>query len=132
MMEKLSLHRVSQTPDETFGVLIRNDVPLCLTLEDPWKNNERNVSCIPAGRYQCAPHNGSRYKNVWILENVPGRSAILIHQGNTNDDTQGCILVGQKFGTLDEKNAVLHSRIALEKLKRELPDHFQLEIVNLH
>lgn len=102
-----------------------NGLPLCVTLEDPWNDNKKNVSCIPAGIYKCVRHNGTKYKGVWRLENVPDRSAILIHQGNTINDTEGCILVGQKFSPT---GGILSSVLALNDLRDILPENFTINI----
>ena len=45
----LKLVRVTTGMDGTFGVLIKDGVPLCVTLELPWRDNERSISCIPEG-----------------------------------------------------------------------------------
>lgn len=95
------------------------------TLEEPWKENQRNISCIPTGVYRCTPHNGTRFKDVWRLESVPGRSAILIHAGNTTKDIEGCILVGMSHGELRTKKfgnlrAVLSSRKAINLLRKHI------------
>lgn len=66
-----------------------------LTLELPWKENAKNVSCVPAGTYRCAITSSTRFKHfVLRLFDVPGREGILIHSGNTTRDTEGCILPG--------------------------------------
>ena len=127
-MMNLTLTRAPSTAHGTFGILTLEGRPLCVTCEDPWKNNRRNESCIPTGTYQCRNHNGKKYTNVWEVTNVPGRKAILIHAGNTTDDTEGCILVGESFDELDGKPAVLRSRVALMKLRGLLPDNFSLTI----
>ena len=79
----LTLYRSKSGEHGTFGILFNGDVPICNTLEDEWKNNQTNISCIPAGIYKVVKHNTKRFPNVWRLENVKGRSAILIHAGNT-------------------------------------------------
>lgn len=110
----------------TRGVLVDSaGNHLCFTLELPWKNNERNVSCIPKGTYGVVPHNGTKYKNVWRLLDVPNRAGILIHTGNTKADIQGCILVGMR----EYKDGVLDSRIAMDKLRSVFPEVFTLEII---
>jgi len=122
---RIKLHRVHQSDKGTFGALVGN-APLCVTLEDPWNNNKRGISCIPAGVYKCVPHNGTKFKDVWILEDVPGRSAILIHAGNSIADTSGCILVGRSFNA----HTIASSRNALDFLRAVLPDRFEIEIID--
>lgn len=120
----VELWRGKENAHGTFGTLTRAGKHLCYTLEEPDRNNERRVSCIPEGRYYCVPHSGARFKNVWRLLNVPGRDAILIHAGNTIADTEGCILVGLR----PAPNGVADSQAALNMLRRELPAEFWLEI----
>ena len=124
---KLTLSRLPYTRFGTFGVL-SHDQPLCVTLEDNWHDNQVNVSCIPKGTYQCVPHSGTKFKDVWRVLNVPGRTAILIHAGNTEADTQGCILVGQGYGA----KSIVRSREAMKQLKSYLPNKFTLEIKDLN
>jgi hypothetical protein len=98
----------------------QNHVPIH-TLELPWKNNRREVSCIPTGVYRCVPHNGTLFKDVYRLEDVPNRTAILIHTGNTVLDIRGCILIGLNTGRMQDRPAVIESRDALRKF-HELTD----------
>lgn len=126
------LHRFQQDKRGTFGLMtLSGRIPLCLTCEDPWNDNKNNISCIPEGVYQCRPHSGVKYKNVWWVEDVPKRTAILIHQGNTTKNTEGCILVGNKLGTVGGRPAVLNSVATLNMLRETLPDHFTLHVTNL-
>lgn len=124
---KLTLMRVAMTPRVTLGVLILNGLPICVTLEGPWKRNAKNESCIPTGVYRCVPHSGTKYKNVWRLQNVAGRDAILIHAGNSTKDTEGCILVGSEFSG----EMILRSQLALDKLRAMLPKNFTLTIMEV-
>lgn len=125
---KVELTRVCSSDNGTFGVLSINNEPICVTCEDPWKDNSPNISCIPIGNYQCVKFSGTKYKDVWEVTNVPGRSAILIHNGNTIKDTQGCILVGLLFTKIKGTPAVGNSLLALDKLRYLLPDKFTLVI----
>lgn len=125
-MVSLLLHRNRFTPDGTFGILSLKNRPLCVTCENPWKDNLPRESCIPPGTYQCKAFNGVRYKNVWEVTNVPGRSAILFHHGNTIRDTEGCILVGRGFSTLNGLPSITESVTTLNMLRTVLPPEFTL------
>lgn len=117
----------------TLGLLRINGIehPPIYTLELPWRNNRPNVSCIPTGVYRGGPHNGSKYKNVFGLRDVPGRSGILIHAGNRTADIEGCILPGLAAGTMRGEPAVLESAKAMDALRFVLgTDSFILTVTN--
>lgn len=118
-MKQAHLKRGYYASDVTLGMLYVDgaDLPPIYTLEEPWKDNQRKISCIPPGKYVCRPHEGIKFKSVWQLQDVPGRDAILIHAGNTTMDVEGCILVGLEHGILDGREAVLKSRQALGLLR---------------
>ena len=99
-MKLVTLYRYYWGKDCTLGVLKIDggEHEPIYTLEEPWLHNERKVSCIPMGEYLCRPHDGVQFKDVWQVMHVPNRSAILIHQGNTVKDIEGCILVGLDSG----------------------------------
>jgi hypothetical protein len=63
-------------------------------LELPWRDNEQDVSCILHGLYKIARDTfQGKYANYRIMD-VPGRSNVEIHRGNTLADTRGCPLIG--------------------------------------
>lgn len=94
---RLTLLRVGQSNKGTFGVLRYGDVPFALTLERPWHDNQPTVSSIPAGTYSCLRVTSPKFGVTFEVQEVPGRSHILFHKGNTIEDTKGCILVGEEF-----------------------------------
>lgn len=120
----LKLNRFSSQLSCTYGALIFNGKPVCYTLELPWKNNERNISCIPFGEYQVHKTLSTKHGSCFRLNHVPNRDAILIHAGNYLTDTQGCILVGLDCST----RGVQHSKLALARLLELLPETFILKI----
>ncbi len=126
---KIILRRISTNLQSgTFGVLVVNNEPLCVTLEESWLDNIPQESCIPAGTYECRRYSGTKYQNVWEVKNVPKRSAILIHWGNTEKNTAGCILVGKYYAQFGEQRGVADSKATFEILRKELPDKFTLYI----
>lgn len=90
-----------------FGRLYINDKPVCWTLEDEEREltdgkkgltaNEKVYAktAIPVGLYEIRVTFSSRFKrDLPLLVDVPQFSGIRIHPGNTVEDTEGCILVG--------------------------------------
>ena len=123
-----TLTRTECGPNGTIGELCDEDGNrLCYTCERPDNGNQPD-GCIPTGTYAVIPHNSSAHPNTWEITGVPNRSAILIHNGNTENDSAGCVLVGDSVGTLDGLPAVLNSVATLEQLRTELPSNFQLLI----
>jgi hypothetical protein len=65
---------------------------VCHTLELPWRDNERNVSCIPEGRYELRKGMSQKHGVHIRVRDVPGREGILLHPGNHAErDLKGCI-----------------------------------------
>lgn len=72
------------------------------TLEPPWIGNRPSQSCIPEGLYRVTRDSfRGRYPN-FRLHGVHGRSDIELHRGDTVDDTEGCVIVGESLGALIE------------------------------
>ena len=97
-LKVLTLQRLCEVKDcGTLGVLFDEDIPFCLTVERPWLNNQTGISCIPKGEYIIKPVESPKFGATWEVQNVVGRSHILIHRGNVDDDSHGCIIVGESF-----------------------------------
>lgn len=123
---KLTLMRTKQDQYGVHGQIESdNGTVICYTIERPWLGNHPDVSCIPDGVYKCEPHiKSNNGQECWLLQNVPNRSGILIHTGNTDDDSEGCIIIGLMYN--DE--GVLESELALEQLHKILPSNFELVV----
>lgn len=110
------------------------------TIELPWRDNAKDVSCVPAGTYRLIPYLSAKHGRTWRLHNpelgVWGisddppspdmRTEVEVHTGNLAEESEACILVGMAAGTMLNKAghivpAVLDSVVALGKL-RELTD----------
>jgi len=120
-MRTLKLVRFAKTPDGVLGRLAR-----WCTLEEEDLGNRPNVSCIPPGTYRCVR---TRYYaggyDTYEVTGVPGRARILIHVGNTEENTDGCILLGSRFGVLtvrDEESGQTRPKLAVLESKRAFDD----------
>jgi len=121
-MKHLILKRIQTGEYGTFGVLMEKDhPPFALTLEPPDKNNEPNISCIPRGAYHSYPVSSPRFGKTWEVIDVPGRSHILFHGGNTaasgKSDTLGCIMVAKHYWKFDGIPGIQNRDGFLEFLK---------------
>jgi len=121
------VHVGVENNDPTMGVALWNGVPFCLTLERPWLDNKSSISCIPTGTYHClrcsnspdyAFGNSPQFGDTFQVYQVPGRSKILFHKGNIDDDTHGCILLGEQYQPLGDESAILSSKAAFNEFKK--------------
>jgi hypothetical protein len=138
-LPQVRIERYDSDPERIFGRVFWDGKPQLISYELPWLDNARNVSAIPEGRYICTRHVTARYpesRRAYVLADVPGRSGILFHSGNTARDTDGCILLGLASGKLHVdgkmRDAVLSSRDAMERFHEFINNRrFELEIVSV-
>lgn len=127
---ELTLKRIAKKKDYTIGQLFINDSYFCDTLEDTDRGlysymtpgeisrlKVQNETAIPYGTYKVRLSKSYRFNKLLPeLMQVPGYIGVRIHSGNTKEDTQGCILVGEN----KEKGKVLNSRKTMSKLMEHL------------
>ena len=129
---RIQLFRIAQSPVATYGVLLYEGIPFTLTLERPWLFNMKNVSCIPVGTYRAARVQSPKHGNTFQVQGVPGRDGINFHKGNHEDDTEGCILVGEQFEIVEGKPGIAASSLGFPQFLELLKDvnEFVLEITD--
>ena len=109
----------------------------CMSLELPWKNNARRMSCIPPRPYETKryilrhrePDESASFKYPhFLVEGVQDRSYILWHAGNLYTHTSGCTLVGSAFTDMnaDGYPDAQESRATLHSLRTKIPDQTPL------
>jgi hypothetical protein len=114
---ELVLTRDAFLPTRTLGKLYADNVFECFTCEDKYRNpSEAKVpgeTAIPKGRYRVIITLSNRFKReLPLLLNVPNYEGVRIHSGNTEADTEGCILCG----STRNDSGVFSSRIATNNL----------------
>ena len=113
----------------TFGVLKINKEVFCVTLELPDRLNRSNQSLIPAQQYTCKKVNSRTHGVTFEVMNVPGRTGILFHPGNSVKDTEGCILLGGCFGKFNHGDRViLNSGKTFKKFMKKLGSYDELHL----
>lgn len=147
-MIKLKLIRIAKQKDYTIGRLYINGQYFCDTLEDVDRGLTADMevseirrikvcgrTAIPVGIYRMTlgiqSPKFSKYKQYDFckgylprLLNVPGYEGVLIHIGNTHEDTDGCILVGKN----KQKGKVLESTVTFKKLYDILRENKDIEL----
>lgn len=130
-MEEAEILRFTQNSfDAQVGVFLIYGVPFFLTLEPSLVAEH---PCIPEGSYVCkkvynrTTLGGTFLPQTFEITNVPKRSGILFHVGNTGKDTRGCVLLGS---VLIKYNFIGNSRDAFEnflKIHNE-QEEFKLKV----
>ena len=113
---KLDVIRTQFGSDATNGILLIDGVFECFTLEDQVRDGEKVMSetAIPLGEYEVKfrtvggydaryqkKYGTTWHKGMLELQDVPNFKYILIHTGNTDEHTAGCLLVGETQQDLD-------------------------------
>jgi len=108
----------------SFGKLeISGHDEILATVEKPWRNNKRFISCLPAGKYRLVPFSSPKYGDVLCIVSDDGsvvmyesegcdRYACLFHVANYARNVKGCVGIGQHH----HNNMVTNSKKSLEKL----------------
>ena len=123
---EIQVNRIARKDGYTIGRMSLNGVYFCDTLEDTDRGlnaamsldeilskKRKGITAIPTGKYDVILTFSPRFKRVLpLLLNVKGYEGVRIHAGNTAEDTEGCLLVGEN----KERGKVLNSRATLEKL----------------
>jgi len=137
---KIVVRRFHRTEAGTSGVLLIDGQLCCYTVERPWLDNQRSVSCIPAGRYDLVVRKEqtdltrsyrARYDFfTWhlMIKDVPNRSGIYIHSGNKPAHVKGCLCVGE---SINLNHFTGNSRKTYEPLYEKLSAAIEREPVQI-
>lgn len=137
-MKEVYILRLRTSDQGTEGMLITTDGYQCMTLELPWRDNQKSISCIPPGEYVVKIRVSPKYGNIYWVTKVPNRTYVLIHSGNYAGDTKkgfkthvaGCILLGKQHGFLGGQRAILTSRPTVRSFMSHMKnEEFLLKII---
>jgi len=110
----VSIKRIYKSENSTIGEMTIDGKWECYTLEDKERDVKiKSETAIPKGTYKVIINQSNRFKKLLpLLLNVPNFEGVRIHPGNSNHDTEGCILVGRT----KSKDFIGQSRKAFESL----------------
>lgn len=114
----ITVKRLYKTENSTIGEMLVDGIFECFTLEDKERPVKiKGETAIPKGTYRVIINESNRFKRLLpLLIDVPNFEGVRIHSGNSNHDTEGCILVGQTRN----KNYIGQSRKAFDKLFKKM------------
>jgi len=145
--KEMIIKRVWETEYSTYGNIIDKTAGMifALTIELPWKENQPNISCIPAGKYTCCRcwYNKGKYETFQIM-NVSNRTNIKFHIANKTGrkkrkiktDLLGCVGIGESFDPVwtikGWVSGILQSGKGFKEFMSRLKnvDEFELEIID--
>lgn len=119
---EITLKRKYFNKEYTIGELYINEQYICNTLEDTYRDLSKeakisNKTCIPYGRYKVIVNYSPKFKRTLPrLLNVPYFEGILIHRGNTPNDTSGCILPGENTQKGKVLNSTKYELLIIDKI----------------
>ena len=115
---EIKIKRLHRTEHSTIGELSIDGVFECFTLEDKEREVKiKGETAIEKGTYQVIINRSNRFKKLLpLLINVPNFEGIRIHSGNSNHDTEGCILVGRTRS----QDFIGQSRKAFDRLFKKM------------
>jgi len=115
---EIKIKRLHRTDHSTIGELSIDGKFECFTLEDIERDVKiKSETAIRKGTYKVIINRSNRFKRLLpLLLNVPNFEGIRIHSGNTNHDTEGCILVG----LTRSQDFIGQSRKAFNKLFKKM------------
>ena len=132
---KLTVVRTQFGTDATNGILLVDGQFECYTLEDQYQAVKvMHETCIPEGTYNIKfrtvggfhekykERYGAAHYGMLHLQDVPNFTYILIHAGNTDEHTSGCLIVGESQQDLDisDDGFIGHSGVAYLKLYKKV------------
>lgn len=106
---EIEVLKIAESKDSTFSQMRIDGQHFCFVVEDGYRKEKvAGQTRIPDGRYKIAKRTvggffakyRQRFGHAFAIEilDVPGFKDILIHTGNTDGDTRGCLLVGDIAG----------------------------------
>lgn len=126
----ITVKRLHKTNVSIIGELLVDGIFECFTLEDVERPVKiKGETAISKGTYKVIINRSNRFKRLLpLLIDVPDFEGVRIHSGNTNHNTEGCILVGQTRG----KDYIGQSRKAFDKLfkKMQAAKNIKLTIIS--
>jgi hypothetical protein len=141
----IDVYRFTSDADTTLSLVSVDSKFVCFGLEDEYRVKKLYAETrIPAGSYPITLRKigalNELYKarfpdiheGMLYIRNVPGFEFILIHCGNTDDDSAGCLLVGSAATSYELNMSIAGSAIAYRNLYRRVVDAARDGTLSIH
>jgi hypothetical protein len=134
---RIEIFRLEYEEKQTLGELAifdsyETEVFSALTLERADNNNERMISCIPSGTYNCKLEYSNKFKkDLWEIKGVENRSECKFHSANYWHDLNGCIALGNKYIDINKDGFrdVLSSKKTMKKFHLVLGHLKEIQLI---
>ncbi len=134
---KLNIIRYSSEHDDTLGIMLTDGRFECFTLEDEFRSQKVFAETrIDAGIYEIVLYTQGRlhakysdrypimHKGMLLFVSVPKFTGIMFHTGVDDDDTAGCVLVGDgTHSNVEEKGKLIASAHAYKRFYPKVATH---------
>lgn len=103
-----------------------------LSLERGWRENQKNISCVPTGVYDLVLEYSNRFKKeLWEIKDVPNRSETKFHSANFWYQLNGCIALGRSLSDLnnDGYNDITSSKSTIKSFHKALESFKKVKLI---
>jgi len=121
-MQVFNFKRISDDGIRIYGVVLQDNVPFAVFIENFAKK-------IKTGEYFCKRDEEGKYVGCWELQDVTGRTEIIIHKANVASQLEGCIGIAEQFGIIDSEPAVLYSQNGFAEFMTKTKDDNTIKII---
>lgn len=120
----ISLHRLYSGPDGILSVAYDDkDDEIFVSLEHAYQVGDLWIPKIPDGTYECVRGDHRLKKmttsfSTFMVTGVPLHSGLLFHCGNFDEDSDGCILIGEDPKSIDGRFMITNSRASFDRFMK--------------
>ena len=120
--------------DGSFGKMRIDKQVFADTLEPYQRANKRFLSLFPAGQYLCKRVHSPKFGETFEIYFIEDRDNIVFHWGNFDENTEGCVILGNGIGVIGDRRAILNSKNTFKKFMRALDhvDEFVLTVTDCY
>lgn len=131
-MSEFTLKTVAVLDVGAFGVLLHNGLPFAVTLTRTYESPDGQLVKVRPGLWKCTRrrYNRGGY-DTWEIH-IPGHNYLLFHKLNWEEESDGCLGVGESFAVINNKPGIAQSGEGFKEfmMRSQHLDEFNLSVIN--